>query len=49
MAFYKSAVKVGGALALILGGYLIDYYTGVGPMEVPLLGTVQPWQATLIK
>ncbi len=48
MAFYKSAVKVGGAIALIVGGFLIDYYTGVGPIEVPIIGTIQPWQATLI-
>lgn len=48
MAFYKSGVKVGGAMALILGGFLIDYYTAIGPMQVPILGTVQPWQATLI-
>jgi len=48
MAFYKSAVKVGGATALIAGGFLIDYYTGMGPIEVPLIGVVQPWQATLI-
>jgi len=48
MAFYKSAVKVGGAAALILGGFLIDYYTGIGAIEVPLLGAVQPWQMTLI-
>ena len=48
MAFYKSAVKVGGALALILGGVLIDFYTDIGPMEVPLIGTIQPWQAVLM-
>jgi len=48
MAFYKSAVKVGGATALILGGFLIDYFTRIGPIDVPLIGTVQPWQATLI-
>ena len=48
MAFYKSAVKVGGATALILGGFLIDFYTEIGPMEVPGIGTVYPWQATLI-
>ena len=30
MAFYKSAVKVGGAFALILGGILIDFYTDIG-------------------
>lgn len=48
MAFYKSGVKVGGAMALILGGFLIDFYTDLGPLEIPLLGTVQPWQATLM-
>lgn len=48
MAFYKSAVKVGGALALILGGVLIDFYTDIGAFEVPLIGTIQPWQATLM-
>ena len=48
MAFYKSAVKVGGATALILGGFLIDFYTEIGVIEVPIIGTVQPWQATLI-
>ena len=48
MAFYKSAVKVGGALALILGGILIDFYTDYGAFELPLVGTVQPWQATLM-
>ena len=48
MAFYKSAVKVGGALALILGGFLIDYYTARGPIDAGWLGVIQPWQATLI-
>lgn len=48
MAFYKSAVKVGSALALILGGILIDFYTKIGAFEIPVIGTVQPWQATLV-
>ncbi|NKB98448.1 MAG: MFS transporter [Pseudomonadales bacterium] len=48
MAFYKSAVKVGGAFALILGGILIDFYSGIGVIEVPLIGEIQPWQATLM-
>ena len=48
MAFYKSAVKFGGAAALILGGFLIDFYTDIGPTEIPLIGTIQPWQAVLI-
>ena len=48
MAFYKSAVKVGGATALILGGFLIDYYTEIGAVSVPIVGVLQPWQMTLI-
>ena len=48
MAFYKSAVKVGGALALILGGVLIDFYTKMGAIELPIIGTIHPWQATLM-
>ena len=48
MAFYKSAVKVGGALALILGGFLIDFYTDIGVIEAPVIGAIQPWQATLM-
>lgn len=48
MAFYKSAVKVGGAFALILGGFLIDFYSEIGVIEAPLIGAIQPWQATLM-
>ncbi len=48
MSFYKTAVQVGGGLAFIVGGFFIDRYTRIGPMELPLLGTVQPWQATLL-
>ena len=48
MAFYKSAVKVGGATALILGGFLIDFYTEIGAITVPIVGALQPWQMTLI-
>jgi MFS family permease len=48
MAFYKSAVKVGGAFALILGGILIDFYTDIGVIHVPVIGDIQPWQATLM-
>jgi len=48
MSFYKTGVRVGGGLALVIGGFLIDRYTRIGPMDVPLLGTLLPWQATLI-
>ncbi len=48
MAFYKSAVKVGGAFALILGGFLIDFYTEIGAIELPVVGAIQPWQMVLM-
>ncbi|MDP6374315.1 MAG: MFS transporter [Pseudomonadales bacterium] len=48
MAFYKVAVQVGGGLALVIGGFLIEYFTHLGPIHVPIIGVVQPWQATLI-
>jgi len=48
MAFLKSGVYVGSAVALVLGGLLIDFYTDIGPTEWPLVGTVHPWQATFI-
>ena len=47
MSFYKTGVRVGGGFALVIGGLLIDYYTRIGPFEIPLVGTLQPWQATL--
>lgn len=48
MSFYKMGVKVGAGLALVIGGFLIDHYTARGAIELPLVGTVQPWQATMI-
>ena len=48
MSFYKTGVRVGGGFALVIGGLLIDYYTRIGPLEIPLIGTLQPWQATLV-
>ncbi len=48
MSFYKTGVRVGGGLSLVIGGLLIDYYTRIGPIDVPVIGTLQPWQATLV-
>ena len=35
-------------LPLVIGGFLIDYFTRIGPMQLPLVGTIQPWQATMM-
>ena len=48
MSIYKLAVKVGGGLALIVGGVLYDYYAGFESLSLPLFGEIKPWQATLI-
>ncbi len=48
MSFYKTGVRVGGGFALVIGGLPIDYYTRIGPVDLPLIGTLQPWQATLV-
>ena len=48
MSFYKLGVKVGGGLALIIGGILYDFYAGIGAISLPMVGDIRPWQATLI-
>ncbi len=48
MSFYKLGVKIGAGLALILGGFLYDFFDAMGGFELPIVGLVKPWQATLI-
>jgi MFS family permease len=48
MSFYKLGVQVGGGLALVGGGFLYDYYLGLGIIQIPVFGDVKPWQATLM-
>ena len=48
MSIYKLAVKVGAGVALIVGGFLFDYFDAIGPTQWPVIGEVQPWQATMI-
>ncbi len=48
MSFYKLGVYIGGGLALVVGGFLFDYFTDLGGIHLPLIGQVKPWQMTLI-
>ncbi len=48
MSFYKLGVHVGAGLALVVGGVLYDYFDSLGTVDVPLLGALAPWQATLV-
>ena len=48
MSVYKLGVKIGGGLALVIGGVLYDFFDAIGIIEVPLVGGIKPWQATII-
>ena len=48
MAIYKAGLYVGGGLALVLGGYIYDYYDAIPNLSFPLLGAVNAWQATFV-
>lgn len=39
---------LGAGLSLSLGGAIYGYYAGVGPVSLPLLGTLVPWQMTFV-
>lgn len=38
----------GSGMALLVGGWLIVWLTSIGPQDVPLLGTLKPWQMTFV-
>lgn len=48
ISFYAIGYPIGGGLALILGGLLLDHFTGIGTMLLPLIGTARPWQMVFL-
>lgn len=38
----------GSGMALLVGGWLIVWLTGIGPQTFPLVGTLKPWQMTFV-
>ena len=38
----------GSGVALLVGGLLIGWLTGLGPQEFPVVGTLKPWQMTFV-
>ncbi len=48
MSILGLAFVAGNGLALLLGGLVIGALTRVGTVDVPILGTIYPWQATFI-
>lgn len=41
-------IVAGSALALLVGGWLVVWLTGIGAVHVPLLGALKPWQLTFL-
>lgn len=46
ISVYSMGVYFGAGLALIIGGAVVALVSGAGPVQVPLLGEVRPWQLT---
>jgi MFS family permease len=45
---YAMGIYIGGGLALIIGGFVIAALNRAGPLHLPLIGLVKPWQAAFI-
>ena len=48
IGIYATGVYIGSGLAYLLGGAAIRLITQSGPMDLPLVGTLVPWQLTFI-
>ncbi|MBL8630849.1 MAG: MFS transporter, partial [Rhodospirillaceae bacterium] len=44
ISFYNAGVGLGAALALILGGQIIQYVSAAPPVTLPILGEMYAWQ-----
>ncbi len=48
MGIVTAGVYVGIGISLVGGGFLIDYLTSLGGLNVPLIGHVKPWQGAFL-
>jgi MFS family permease len=47
VAFFSIGTSLGGGISMGLGGVMIDLLSA-GPLKLPLLGVVEPWQAVFL-
>ncbi len=47
-SLYAMAPLVGGAMSLLIGGYILGLANGGTFSTLPMIGSLQPWQITLI-
>jgi hypothetical protein len=48
MAVYTLGITIGGGLAYIIGGVVLQYFTDHGPLVLPLYGEMKAWQTTFV-
>ena len=48
MGIITSGVYIGIGITLLGGGFLIDYLTQIGGINLPLIGYLKPWQETFM-
>jgi MFS family permease len=48
MAIYTMGITVGGGLAYLVGGVVIGIITRADPIDIPLVGILEPWQMTFL-
>ncbi|MGH7462539.1 MAG: MFS transporter, partial [Longimicrobiales bacterium] len=46
LGVYSMGSFIGAGLAFLIGGTVIELVTRIGALELPVLGTVKPWQMT---
>lgn len=45
---YAIGYPIGGGLALIIGGALLQYFVGKGGGDLPIIGALAPWQMVFV-
>lgn len=48
MGLFAGSFYVGAGFAIMLGGALVHWLSGLGPISAPGLGAIQPWQAAFL-
>jgi len=48
IGFYNMGVSVGAGVAMVIGGQIIAWVFKAPPIELPVVGTLQPWQAVFV-
>jgi len=48
LGIFSSGTSIGAGLALIIGGYAIEFIAASGERSLPFVGTLAPWRLTFI-